>query len=146
MATKKENKRPKKSAEKPAKKKRLTAREKLFVELYSIYLNGARAARESGYTERSARQTAVLLLSKSYIQDYLAICQRHDVEYRERLRWAIIKELEMIAFSRSHDVCKLSNGRVEVLKDDEINGALIESVGETLTGLKLKLHSKEGAF
>ena len=55
------------SADDAAKKKRLTNRERLFVEHYLIHWNAAKAARLAGYSAKSARESGCENLTKPHI-------------------------------------------------------------------------------
>ena len=52
----------------PDKPRKLTAREQKFVERYAVHLNGARAAREAGYSEDNARHSGCENLTKPHIK------------------------------------------------------------------------------
>lgn len=52
-------------------KEKLTEKEKNFCHQYIIDWNGARAARESGYSEESSKQIAHENLTKLYLQQYI---------------------------------------------------------------------------
>lgn len=57
------------SADDAAKKKRLTNRERLFVEHYLIHWNAAKAARLAGYSAKSARESGCENLTKPHIAE-----------------------------------------------------------------------------
>jgi phage terminase small subunit len=52
--------------------KKLLPKEKKFADLYVIYLNGAKSAREAGYSIRNDRHIAMDLLTKVHIKAYIA--------------------------------------------------------------------------
>lgn len=53
-------------------KRKLTERQRAFVEEYIVDLNGTQAAIRAGYAERNARTTAAKLLANSNIQERLS--------------------------------------------------------------------------
>ncbi len=57
------------SADDAAKKKRLTNRERLFVEHYLVCWNASEAARKSGYSVKSAREIGYENLTKPHIAE-----------------------------------------------------------------------------
>lgn len=50
----------------------LTAKQKRFADFYVKYLNGAKAAREAGYSERSCTQISSELLAKPNVKKYVS--------------------------------------------------------------------------
>ena len=58
--------------------KRLNPKMQRFCELYVAYANGAKAAREAGYSERSARAQASALLTREDVQAEILRLQRED--------------------------------------------------------------------
>ncbi len=65
----------------------LTDRRRLFIELFPRYLNGARTARESGYSEKSARQAAYVNMTNADIR----------ARIEERLKPLAMGRAELIA-------------------------------------------------
>lgn len=61
-----------KENDKNIKPKKLTAREKLFSKKYVLCLNAAKAAREAGYSEKTAKEIGHENLTKPHIQNYIA--------------------------------------------------------------------------
>src|ERR1043166_4571197 len=55
--------------------KKLSARQQRFVELYLVSLNAAQAAKDAGYSEKTANREGSRLLSKVDIQAALATAQ-----------------------------------------------------------------------
>ncbi len=80
----------------------LSVKQSRFIDEYLVSLNGAQAVRAAGYSERSARQIAVQLLSKHYIQ---AEVERRCNETERRLQISrddVIKGL-IAAFQEARD-------------------------------------------
>lgn len=80
----------------------LTAKQDRFVAEYLIDGNGARAAREAGYSEKTARQIATENLSKPDIQAAIAAKQQEMAGKLElRKEHALLAMLEAINLARS---------------------------------------------
>lgn len=69
--------------------KKLSAQRQAFVEHYLLHWNGARAAREAGYSEKTARTTASYLLAipdiRAHITNRLSELQMGSAEVHARL-------------------------------------------------------------
>ena len=79
--------------------KGLTEKQKAFCREYIFDWNAARAARDAGYSEETARTIGHELLTKPDIQGYLTEIQK-DLEKTAGIsRMRIVKEHEKIAFS-----------------------------------------------
>lgn len=80
-------------------KKKLTIKEKKFCHQYIIDWNGARSAREAGYSERTAREIAYENLSKPHIQQYIDFI-KSDLEKEAGIsKLRQLNELTKIAYS-----------------------------------------------
>jgi phage terminase small subunit len=90
--------------------RRLSAKERRFVEEYPADCNGAKAAERAGYSIRTARQIASKLLTKAYIQMALA-------EVREKRS----KRCELTADRILLEVKRLSLSDIRKLYDEEGN-------------------------
>ncbi len=80
----------------------LTAKQEKFVLEYLIDHNGARAARDAGYSDKTARQIATENLSKPYIQAVIA-AKRQEASGRLELRkeHVLAAHLEAINIART---------------------------------------------
>ncbi len=56
-----------------AERLKLTEKESKFIELYLKYLTGARAAREAGYSAKTARSIAYEMLRKPRIREPVGV-------------------------------------------------------------------------
>lgn len=135
-------------------KAKLTEKERLFCHQYIIDWNGARSAREAGYSEKSCRQIADQNLSKLHIQQYISFIKNNLEEESGITKLKALNELKKIAFS---SIAHLHNTWIErkefeSLTDDQ--KAAIESIDtKTVTinfdettkeveYVKIKLYSK----
>jgi phage terminase small subunit len=88
--------------------KTLTEKEELFCQGYLIDFNGARAAREAGYSADSARQIATENLSKPHIQDRI-----------QELRQGIGKKFNITLDRIAQEYGKMAFGDIrKIFKDD----------------------------
>ena len=94
---------------------------KLFCHNYIVEWNGSAAARKAGYTKHTAPSAAVMLLAKSYIQQYIEYI-KEDFEKEAGLsKLKQLNELKKIAYS---NIAKLHNTWItrksfESLSDDD---------------------------
>jgi phage terminase small subunit len=138
-----------------AKEKKLTAKERLFVQYYLVDFNATQAAIAAEYSKKSARQLAARLLSKVHIQAAIKkevdaiLCDNRELAFR------VVRECEKIAFGKISDVMEFSDSGVILKNSKEIDTSMIESVGYDETFSKggsssrkkrVKLYSKEKAL
>ncbi len=86
-----------------AKSKKLTPKQKLFVEEYAKDFNGARAARDAGYAEQYADRQAHALIGNSRVAE---IIEQNLEQHTERVHvdvQRIVDELVAIAFKDELD-------------------------------------------
>ena len=72
----------------PEKEQRMTPKQRRFVIAYLTHFNGARAAREAGYSPRTANSIAYETLTKPHIQRYI---KRHLESYALKTEEVIAK-------------------------------------------------------
>lgn len=120
----------------------LTERQRRFVDYYADHGNGARAAREAGHSEKSAKEIACENLTKPHIQD--AIKQRR----KELLEEAEVRPdavLRMIASIASFDIGEVfdDNGRVkEVSEMSDVARRIVAGIETFLSQRKTERHSR----
>lgn len=85
-------------------KAKLTEKERMFCHQYIIDWNGARSARQAGYSEDSARQIASDTLTKAYIQQYINFIKNNLEEEAGISKLRNLKELSKIAYSNISDL------------------------------------------
>lgn len=105
----------------------LTDKQKRFVEQYCIHFNGARAAREAGYSEETSKQIATENLSKPYLK--AAISER-------------LQELTMTADEATKRLTDMARGSIESFLDIDENGRTIIDLSKTEAKSNLGLIKK----
>lgn len=100
----------------------LTDKQKRFCEEYLIDLNATQAAIRSGYSPKTAEQTASRLLRNVKVQEYIAKRQKELSRSIEITQERVIKELALIAFSNNADYAHVVEKKMQV----EAGGALVD--------------------
>lgn len=100
----------------------LTDKQKRFCEEYLIDLNATQAAIRSGYSPKTAEQTASRLLRNVKVQEYIAKRQKELSRSTEITQERVIKELALIAFSNNADYAHVVEKKMQV----EAGGALVD--------------------
>lgn len=77
-------------------KKKLTDKERIFCHQYIVDWNGARAAREAGYSEEHAKDIAYQNSTKLYIQQYIAFIKNNIEEEAGITKLKLINALNRI--------------------------------------------------
>ena len=106
----------------------LSLRHELFCQMFvgEAKLNGAEAARLAKYAEKTARVTAAKLLSKPNIQSRIAELAQGMINRNGITSQRILKEFEMLGFSRIDDYVEIEEGgairikRFSEIPDDKI--------------------------
>ena len=88
----------------------LTNKQRIFIERYCIHFNGAKACREAGYSEETAKEIACENLTKPHIKNAI----------NERL-----KELSMSAEEATKRLADIGRGSIESFLDIDENGRTI---------------------
>lgn len=97
-------------------KEKLTEKERLFCHQYIIDWNGARSARDAGYSEKTANEIAHQNLTKLHIQQYIEFI-KNDFEKEAGIsKLKQLNELSKIAYS---SIAHLHNTWIE-LKEFEL--------------------------
>lgn len=146
---------------------RISPKVKRFIQEYLVDLNGTQAAIRAGYSERSARQHAVLMLSKPHIAAAVAEAQQQRAQRTEITQDMVLRELAKIGFSDIRKVVRWGNTTVRTEVDDEGNqvevpyhgialvdsseidddtAAAIAKVAEGKFGLQVDLYDKPRAL
>lgn len=132
----------------------MNARYKRFCEEFIIDLNGKQAAIRAGYSETRAAVTAVELLTRNDVQEYILELKKERSERTEVTADMVIKELAKIGFSDIKEYYASENQTIDVTKLDNKLSAAISSIKITETegdwGSKtvkeFKLHDKLSAL
>jgi phage terminase small subunit len=142
--------------------KKLTPKEKIFCHQYIKHWNGARAARSAGYSEKAAKETAYVLLTKSHIEQFIEFIKNEIAQNLGLSKELLIQELQKIAFSSFRHIHNtwISREQFEDLK--ETNPDILDCIQEITTRtetmrhedgelkdhefVKIKLYDKKGAI
>lgn len=136
-------------------KKELTEKQKKFAREYLKDFNGARAARDAGYSKKTADRIASENLRKPEVVEYLNELQEKKKKKFELSEEKVMNELSAIAFSRITDYAQIYEGinllgkpATKVLftptyKLDDLQIAAISEISQNEKGvIKLKLENK----
>lgn len=136
-------------------KKELSEKQKKFAKEYLKDFNGARAARDAGYSKKTADRIAYENLRKPEVIEYLTKLQEKKKDKFELSEERITNELVSIAFSRitdyvqiydginllGHSTTKVTFTPTYKLEDHQI--AAISEISQTDKGIiKIKLENK----
>ena len=133
------------------KNEELDDREKLFCLYYVECFNGKQAYIQAGFpvnTDGSARVGACKLMKKPAIKAEIKRLQALRMELLFANEGDLIERLQRIAFADINHVVNISqNGREITMKSaDEIDGTLIESIGNDKFGIKVKMSDRMQAL
>ena len=153
-------------AAKAERKPSFEDRRSLFVREYLIDRNATQAAIRAGYSPKTAKQQGSRLLTDVDVAAQVAAATAKTFDRLEVTKERITRELAKIAFSDPRHYLTWGPEEKKVVDplsglvigktsgvslkpsaeiDDDAAGAISE-IGETQSGLKLKLHSKEAAL
>ncbi len=105
--------------------KRLTDKERIFCHQYIIDWNGARAAREAGYSEKTAKDIAYQNSTKLYIQQYIDYIKL-DIEKETGItKIRQLNELAKIAYS---SIAHLHETWIELKDFEALTGEQKEAI------------------
>lgn len=133
---------------------KLTPKQEKFCREYLLDFNSARAARDSGYSEKTARTQGSKLLTNVDVKTRLAelIKEFHPDDTADMIR-KCIAELQMIAFGDYKDFVTWGEHGVDKWIESKDLGdktRLVQEVSETISmsggSRKLKLYDKRWAF
>lgn len=116
---------------KEAPSRPLPPREVLFVERYVVCLNATQAAKEAGYSPRSAYVTGCRLLKKAKVKEALAAEVSKRTEKAGVTADRVLLELAMIAYSDLRNVIDIdAEGRVKVRPLDSLPLEVTRAISE----------------
>ena len=129
----------------------LSEQEKLFVLYYLECFNAKQAYIQAGFkvnTDGSARVGACRLMKKPKVINEIKRLQALRKELLFANEADIIERLQRIAFADINHVVNISkNGREITMKSaEEIDGSLIESIGNDKFGIKIKMSDRMQAL
>jgi phage terminase small subunit len=139
-------------------KKKLTNKERIFCHEYIIDWNGARAAKQAGYSEKSIYEIAYQNLIKLHIKQYINYIKNNLEEESGISKLRNLKELAKIAYS---SIAHLHNTWIERKEFDSLTDdqkAAIETIETKIVTMnydestkeveyvKISLYSKQAAI
>lgn len=125
-----------------------------FCQQWIIEFNGAKAARDSGYSAKTARVQASQLLTKPNIQARIAELLKNRSERTQITQDMVVQELALLGFSDFTDYAKfIKNEGLIMQSTEDVKGIrpgatrAIKSMKQVDTkeggSISIKLHSKE---
>ena len=127
----------------------MTPKQSRFVDEYLVDLNGARAARRAGYSERSAASQAYELLRNKTVAAAIVKAQAERAARTGITSDRVVIELAKVAFGDPRRLLSWGPGGVVLRESDELTeaeAALVSEVAETRTSTggtrRVKLHCK----
>ena len=128
--------------------KKLTPKQRQFVDEYLIDLNATQAAIRAGYSVRTAAEIGRQNLMKLEIQNAIWKVQAERSARTEITADRVVKELARIAFANPRKIFKWGPGGITLLDSEQLTDdeAAVSEVSETTTenggSIKAKLHDK----
>jgi len=125
-----------------------------FCQQWIIDFNGARAARKSGFSKKTARIKASQLLTKINIQERIAELMKDRSERTKVTQDMVLRELAILGFSDFTEFASFAENVGLVIKDTKKvkqgKTRAIKSMKQTLSpgggSIAIKLHNKEKAL
>lgn len=128
----------------------LDTRQRKFVEQYIMDFNGSRAARDAGYSAKTAGSQATNLLKRPKIVAYLKHLIKMAGGDPEDKAVEVIKQLREIAFGDIRQVMRWNDAGVSVYDSKDLDDDVartIEEVSQDKNGnIKIKMASKTKAL
>jgi phage terminase small subunit len=128
------------------KKKKFTPRQEKFIEEYIMLDNATQAAKNAGYSEKTAYSQGQRLLKNVEIADEIAR-RRAELRKTSITPERIVREYLQLLNANMKDYAAWGPGGVQVRPSDtltEEQTAAISEIAETQSGVKVKLHDKKG--
>ena len=129
-----------------AKKKKFTPRQEKFMEEYIMLDNATQAAKNAGYSEKTAYSQGQRLLKNVEIADEIAR-RRAEIRKTSITPERIVREYLQLLNANMKDYAAWGPGGVKPRPSDaltEEQTAAISEIAETQSGIKIKLHDKKG--
>jgi len=129
--------------------RKLSAKQRRFINEYVTDYNGCLAAYRAGYSKRSASTTARRLLAVPEIVQEIQARQQERAERTQVTQDAVIRELAAVGFASLKDVCTWDDGHLVLINSQDLSDAQAASIAEitetvTTRGgtVRVKQHSK----
>jgi len=131
-----------------AKKKKFTPRQEKFIEEYIMLDNATQAAKNAGYSEKTAYSQGQRLLKNVEIADEIAR-RRAELRKTSITPERIVREYLQLLNANMKDYVAWGPGGVKPHPSDTLTdeqAAAIAEVAETQSGIKVRLHDKKGVL
>ncbi|MFA9395905.1 MAG: terminase small subunit [Halodesulfovibrio sp.] len=129
--------------------RKISAKQRRFINEYVTDYNGCLAAYRAGYSKRSASTTARRLLAVPEIVKEIQERQQERAERTQVTQDAVIRELAAVGFASLKDVCTWDDGHLVLINSQDLSDAQAASIAEitetvTTRGgtVRVKQHSK----
>lgn len=113
------------------KQRKLTPKQKRFVEEYLIDLNATQAAIRAGYSEKTARKIGNENLTKPDIQSVIQEKIQEREKRTEVTSDRVVQELAKIAFADLKDFVTWDENGVMIIDSDQVDGTVLAEISET---------------
>lgn len=95
---------------------KLTAKQEMFVREYLVDLNGAAAARRSGYSAKNADDLAAQLIRKTHVAEAIQAAMNRRAEKLEITADKVLQEIACMAFYDPADIAGKVNSPEDIPK------------------------------
>jgi len=113
--------------------KKLTPKQKAFVAEYLIDLNAARAARDAGYSAKTANVKAAQLMASVQVQAAIQEAMQARGKRTEVTADAVLAQLAKIAFVDIKDIVTWGVDGIHVRNSEDVDGTVLTEVSETMS-------------
>lgn len=112
------------------KPKRLTTQQHAFVRHYSVDFNATKAAEKAGYSAKSASRLGHELLKHPLVQAELKKIFERTARSHEELRFRVIKQLMLIAFSNIKNYGTFDSDGLVLTPSEELDDDVASAIQE----------------
>lgn len=132
---------------------KLTTQQQAFVRHYTVSFNATKAATLAGYSEKSAARLGHEVLKNPLVQEALKEIYDRTAREHTELRFRIIKQLKLIAFSNIKNYGSFDSNGLKLTPSEDLDDGIASAIQEfkvtqTEVGknVQFKLASKERAL
>lgn len=108
---------------------KLTAKQLAFCKAYSVKRNGTKAAKEAGYSEKTAAVQAFELLQKTEIKAYIEFLEAEKVAEADISKADIVLELKKIGFANIGEFMEFGERDLEPNSEDQEVDDIYQATG-----------------
>lgn len=106
----------------------LNDQQRLFCQKYVLCFNGARSARQAGYSDKTAPEIACELLARPHIKEEIARLRADTGAHFAALRERVIEETALHAFGNSGDMYTYDERGAKLKPASEIDTRLVKGI------------------